>query len=121
MVAEGGIRFRYLFRVNQGRIKRLKELLTKAIPGKFFGASLPYDVQSIPLPPFYIFDGEEVCTRSPYDIGEEEVYVSVKHPHVVSFFSQWFDRLWALSMKIDPQALYEEQIEALDRLLQSGN
>lgn len=117
VVAEGTVRFRYLFRPNQGRINRLEDLLSKSIPGKFFVASLPYHIESIPQPPFYIFDGEEVCARSPYEVGKEEVYVSVRHPDVVSFFSQWFDHLWTLSVKIDPKLPYEEQIKELDRPL----
>jgi tetrahydromethanopterin S-methyltransferase subunit G len=117
--AGGEVRFRYLFRPSQGRITRVKEMLSTAVPGKYFTAALKGDLQGVPLMPFTILDDQEVFARSPYAVGEDEVYVSITHPEVVALFSQWFNRLWATALKIDPKIPYEEQAKELEDLLQS--
>ncbi len=117
IAASGTVRFRYLFRANTGRIARVKDMLKGAVAGKFFTACLPRDAGNLPVMSFIIFDNEEVFTRNPYEVGEEEIYVAIENPDVAGLFSKWFDRLWNLSVKIDPKLYYEQQAAELDHLL----
>jgi hypothetical protein len=110
------VRFRYLFRYTDERAKNIGPWLREAKSGKLFVAGIPADAHGLPLPGFSIIDGEEVFVRSPYEAGEEEVYLSISHPDFVAMFRQWFDRLWQSANRIDPKLELTEQLAQLEHL-----
>ena len=115
-IKAGNIRYRYLFYPSEAHIRKVGQWLEDSHVGKFFAASTPGQLSAIPMMVFVIIDNAGVFVRSPYEVGEDEVYLYLQHPGVIALFSQWFRRLWATSVKIDPRLSYEEQLAQLDGL-----
>lgn len=123
------IRYRYLFRATERRIEAVKTWLEPSNKGRFFTAGYKASEDSFPLMMFFIFDEEEVYVRNPYGYGEEEVYLSIRHPDIVALFSHCFNHLWRNAdrcfehNKNDEKQKqlyeYEQQIKELDLLLRS--
>lgn len=119
LIEGGETRYRYLFRANAQRNVQVRKWLSNSVAGRFFTAGFSPRSLNAPMMVFVVLDNEEVFVRSPYEVGEDEVYMSIRHPDVVALFSQWFNRLWASATKIDPRLSYEQQVAELDRLLQT--
>ncbi len=117
VISKGEVRFRYLFQSREGRTKGIQSLLKVAkATGKFFSASLPHNKDEFPILSFVIFDNVELFTRSPYNLGDDEIYLSIQHPDIVSLFLQWYNQLWNIATKIDPRLPYEKQMEIVNNL-----
>ena len=116
-IKSGKARHRYLFQVNERRANLAKEWLVHSVPGKFFTAGFGGFLRTIPMVNIIILDGEEVFTRSPYQVGEEEIYMSIRQTDIVAFFTQWFNQLWNSATRIDPALPHDQQAAEIDRLL----
>ncbi len=121
VVREGRVRLRYLTSARRREepelsVNRISRWLRDATPGKFFTAVLQHDAQCVPLVSAMIIDAQEVYVRPPYDLGEEEVYISIRHEGIVLLFRQWFEQLWQAADKIDPGCSYNDQLTRLESL-----
>jgi len=64
---------------------------------KFHLKYLKIDANSLPTLNFFVFDDEEVFMRHPHDEGENEHYISVKHPSIVSLFITYYNKIFNVS------------------------
>lgn len=76
------------------RLERINKHLGNSKIKKYFVGYFPKSMNSIPMPNFILIDDVEVIAIFPYDYGETEVWLSIKHPEVVKMFESYFRRLW---------------------------
>ena len=95
------VRYRYICEFyDQVRIDRVRKHLSNPKISKFFVGYFPIRAKSAPMPNFMLVDDDEVIAIFPYDYGEPEVWVSIKHPDIVKMFSRYFQRVWNESEKL---------------------
>jgi hypothetical protein len=97
--------------------KRRKKSAGQSHTWKVFVASISSQFGNLPLPVIHIFDYEEVCTRSPFETGEDEIYISLSSRKSLNSSSNASINFWFTPTKLDPTMNYAEQAVFLDRLL----
>lgn len=68
-----------------------------------------YDLSTCVLPAlsFIVIDNQEVIMHYPYEPGQIETFLSVKHPDVVRLFAAYYTNLWMHAQSLDSDALQQ--------------
>lgn len=100
------------------RWERVKRRLTDPNIQKYYVGYYHVSASTIPLLSFFLIDEREVIMRYPYEPGQLEMFLSIKHPDVVRLFAEYYRNLWRQAKHLNSDNL-QEIIEKMDRSLVS--
>ena len=95
------VKYRHVTFLDSIRWKRLRVFLQDEKIEKYFARCYDLPEESLPGLSFSIIDDEEIVMRYPYDPGQSEIWLSIKHPEVVRLFSAYYRNLWANGIALD--------------------
>ena len=95
------IRYRYMARLpEQYRLERIVNHLTDPSIRQYFVKHFP-DSNELLFHNFMVFDNKTVIVNYPYEPGEPEKFVAIRHPDIVGFYSTMFSTLWKSAKLLD--------------------
>jgi len=102
LIISDRVKYRYIGVIDEKRhFKAVLNLLDRGPLHNFYVAFQRRPASDLPLMSFTVFDGEEVFTRAPYDMGADPVYISIKSLEIAQLFGSYFDTLWAHAEKVE--------------------
>lgn len=104
IVKKGDVRFTWItYFDGKARAERAHRFIFQIKPkANVYIGRLPEQPNDFPLLSFVIFDETTLITRAPFAQGGRGNYFVITSPSVISLFLNYFDRLLALSQKLEP-------------------
>jgi hypothetical protein len=107
------VNYRSITVFDKSRWEGTKPYLTDPGIQKFYVRYYDLPIGKPPLMSFLIIDNQEIFLRYPYEPGEPEIFVSIKHPEIVQLFAAYYRSMWkeAIPLSRDDR----QKIEEIDR------
>ncbi|WP_454804069.1 hypothetical protein [Mucilaginibacter phyllosphaerae] len=94
------LRYNYIAKIpDERRVKRIKALLSDKSIQTFYPKCVEIDFDG--LYNFMVFDNDTVIINFPYEYGNDEKFVFIKHPEIVQFYKSYFNHIWKLATPYD--------------------
>jgi hypothetical protein len=86
---------------DKARWERVKRHLTNASIQKYYVGHYEASAGTPPVLSFILIDDSEVIMHYPYETGQSEKFLSIKHPEVVELFVAYFRNIWNQSVRLN--------------------
>lgn len=102
------VMYRYIASFSdKARAERVQNYVSNPSIQKYFVRFYELGNGSAPALSFVMIDDTEVIMHYPYEPGQSEVFLSIKHPDVVRLFEAYFRSLWNNAKKVDKDGIQE--------------
>ncbi len=102
VLAANKIKYRYVaLLTDEARMERVRRHLSN--PDLFFYVVRYYSTLEsvIPALSFILIDQLEVVMHYPYELGQNETYLAIKHPEIGKLFAAYYEKLWNEANELD--------------------
>lgn len=104
------IRLRYIYVPGEKNFLRILNRINKGNCNNSFFSYID-NKSPFPFASFIIIDNNILMTRSPYEPSNASEYLVLENDDILKFYKNWFNTLWAHSIKIDSKKSLEELYE----------